>query len=84
MPTEDGDLWRISVDRYHRMVASGVVTSDDRVELLEGVLVNKMSKSPPHRIANGKARRVLEAILPPGWYLDTQEPISSSRPLTFP
>ncbi|WP_439629479.1 Uma2 family endonuclease [Gemmata sp.] len=76
MPVEDGDIWRISVDRYHRMVASGVITPDDRVELLEGVLVNKMSKSPPHRIANGKARRVLEALLPTGWYLDTQEPIS--------
>lgn len=76
MPVEDGDIWRISVDRYHQMVASGVITPDDRVELLEGVLVNKMSKSPPHRIANGKTRRVLEALLPTGWYLDTQEPIS--------
>lgn len=76
VPTDEGDIWRISVERYHRMVEGGVVTPDDRVELLEGVLVPKMSKSPPHRIANGKTRRVLEAILPPGWYLDTQEPIT--------
>ena len=66
----------ISVSRYHQMVAAGVITPDDRVELLEGILVPKRSKSPPHRIANGKARRALEAILPAGWYLDTQEPIT--------
>jgi Uma2 family endonuclease len=70
------DIWRITVERYHEMVAAGLITVNDRVELLEGVLVNKMSKSPPHRIANGKTRRALEAILPAGWYLDSQEPIT--------
>lgn len=69
-------MWRLSVDRYNRMISAGVITPDDRVELLEGVLVNKMSKSPPHRIANKKVRDALEAILPSGWYLDAQEPIS--------
>ncbi len=70
------DLMRISVDRYNRMIAAGNITPDDRVELLEGLLVYKMSKSPPHRIANGKVRRALEPLVPPGWYLDTQEPIT--------
>jgi Uma2 family endonuclease len=76
MPTAEGDLWRLSVDRYNRMIESGIITPDDRVELLEGALVNKMSKSPPHRIANKKVRDALEAILPQGWYLDAQEPIT--------
>lgn len=76
LPTDEGDIWRLSVARYHQMVAAGVITPDDRVELLEGILVPKRSKSPPHRIANGKTRRALEAILPQGWYLDTQEPVT--------
>ncbi len=73
---------RISVERYDRMIESGIITPDDRVELLEGMLVNKMSKSPPHRIANNKVRHALEAVLPAGWYLDVQEPIAldDSRP----
>lgn len=70
------DLMRISVERYNGMIAAGNITPDDRVELLEGLLVYKMSKSPPHRIANGKVRRALEPLVPPGWYLDTQEPIT--------
>ncbi len=74
--THAADIWRMTVDRYHRMVATGVITVNDRVELLEGVLVNKMSKSPAHRIASGKTRRALEAILPAGWYVDSQEPIT--------
>lgn len=76
MPSEEGDLWRLSVDRYNRMIESGIITPDDRVELLEGALVNKMSKSPPHRIANKKVRDALEAILPQGWYLDALEPVT--------
>lgn len=70
------DLWRMPVERYERMVAEGFVTPNDRVELLEGLLVLKMSKSPPHRIANGKLRRALEPLVPPGWYFDAQEPIT--------
>jgi Uma2 family endonuclease len=76
MPTEEGDVWRLSVDRYNRMIDAGIITPDDRVELLEGVLVNKLSKSPPHRIANKKVRDALEAVLPAGWDLDAQEPIA--------
>ena len=36
----------ISVEQYHRMSASGVVA--ERTELLRGVVIEKMSKSPLH------------------------------------
>jgi Uma2 family endonuclease len=72
----EGDIWRVPVERYQLWVAKGFITPDDRVELLEGILTNKIPEGPSHRIANGKARRALEAILPTGWYLDTQEPIT--------
>jgi Uma2 family endonuclease len=75
MPTEEGDLWRLSVDRYERMVASGVITPDDRVELLEGVLVNKMSKSPEHVLGTTLVTDALRAILPVGWFVRTEQPI---------
>lgn len=40
-------LWQISVERYHEMIAAGLLTEDDRLELLEGYLVEKMTINPP-------------------------------------
>lgn len=42
---------RFSVDEYHVMIQSGVLTENDPVELLEGWIVTKMSRSPNHDIA---------------------------------
>ena len=42
---------RITVEEYHRIVDSGVFGPEPRVELLEGVIVKKMTKKPPHNIA---------------------------------
>lgn len=75
MPTQEGDVWRLSVDRYERMVASGIITPDDRVELLEGVLVNKMSKSPEHVLGTILVTDALRAILPAGWSMRSEQPV---------
>lgn len=75
MPTDDADIWRISVDRYERMVEAGVITPDDRVELLEGMLVPKMSKSPAHVTATLLIEDALRAALPAGWSVRTEQPI---------
>lgn len=75
MPTDEGDIWRLSVDRYERMVAAGVITPDDRVELLEGILVNKMSKSPVHSLSVNLVCDALRPLLPNGWHLRSEQPI---------
>jgi Uma2 family endonuclease len=69
---------RLSVEQYQRMGQAGILTPDDDVELLEGWLVLKMTKNPPHRIATRKVRVALEALVTEGWYVDTQEPIVTS------
>jgi hypothetical protein len=38
---------RFSVKEYHRMIDSGILTDEDRVELLEGWIVPKMARNPP-------------------------------------
>ena len=68
-------IHRLTVQQYRAMALAGILTSDDQVELLEGWLVEKMTKNPPHRIATRRARLALEGVVPPGWYVDTQEPI---------
>jgi Uma2 family endonuclease len=72
----DDFIWRLSVAQYHEMIRSGILTSDDPVELLAGWLVYKMPKNPPHRIATRVALKALEATIPAGWYVDSQEPIT--------
>src|SRR4051794_16444384 len=70
-------FYRLSVEQYHEMVRQGILGSDDRVDLLEGWLVRKMSKNPPHRMATKLLTRALEAVVPSGWYVDSQEPFTT-------
>jgi Uma2 family endonuclease len=72
----EAPIFRLTVEQYHDMVRTGILTEDDPVELLEGWLVYKMSKSPPHRIATKLLTRAMETIVPKGWYVDSQEPIT--------
>ena len=39
---------RITVDEYHRMVEAGVFDEDERIELLDGLLVPMSPQSPDH------------------------------------
>jgi Uma2 family endonuclease len=39
---------RFSVKQYHRMIETGVLTENDRVELLDGWILPKMPHKPPH------------------------------------
>ncbi len=69
-------IYRFTVDQYHKMIDSGILTADDRVELLEGWLICKMSKNPPRSNSNGRVGRSLESVLPEGWCYRAQEPVT--------
>lgn len=74
----DVPIWRISVAQYHQMIKAGILTDGDPVELLEGLLVEKMSKKPAHRAATLLCRRALERMVEGNWYVDSQEPITTN------
>jgi len=69
-------IWKLNIDQYHAMIAAGIIEEDTQLELLEGLLVVKMPKNPPHRISTKLIRSALEKIIPTGWYVDSQEPIT--------
>lgn len=69
-------IWRMGIDQYHAMIDAGILTDDDPVELLEGWLVFKMPKKPLHRVATRLVRTAIDEVLPDGWYVDAQEPIT--------
>lgn len=75
----DDFLWRISVARYHQMIKTGILTDDDPVELLEGMLVQKMPKNPAHTFITGLLLDNLPRVIPAGWHLNFQKPVTTSN-----
>lgn len=70
-------VYRFSVEQYQRMIAAGILTEDDRVELLEGWVVPKMVKKPPHDTVIELAQNAIQPRLPADWRIRTQSPITT-------
>jgi Uma2 family endonuclease len=75
-------LYRISVEQYEKMVETGILRSGERVELIDGLLLQKMTQHPPHATSVEYTTAALRAILPEGWVVRDQKPIrlSASEP----
>ncbi len=73
----DEPIMRFTVDQYHEMIDKGILTDDDPVELLEGWLVIKMSKNPPHSVVSQLIREAIGPLLPTDWFVSSQEPITT-------
>jgi Uma2 family endonuclease len=71
-------LYRLSVEQYHQMSRQGILKDGDPVELVEGILVQKMTKNPPHTFATQTLRDLLPRLLPAGWFVNDQEPVTTS------
>jgi Uma2 family endonuclease len=68
----DAAFPRFSVARYQKMIEAGILTPEDKVELLENYLVLKMPRNPLH---DGTVQLVAEALgpaIPRGWRLRIQ------------
>ena len=70
-------IWRFTVDQYHAMIQAGILVEDDPVELLEGWLVTKRSKTPRHSVITQLIRETLADLLSSGWYVDSHEPLTT-------
>jgi len=57
------------------MVEAGIFRSGNPAELLDGIVVLKMSKSRRHSWATRNLRKMIEAVAPKNMYVDSQEPI---------
>jgi Uma2 family endonuclease len=60
------------------MVRLDILNKDDRVELLLGLLVPKMTKKQRHNIVIGRLAESLIRAVPAGWYVGLQEPFVAS------
>jgi Uma2 family endonuclease len=68
----DASTFRFSVARYQRMIETGILTAEDKVELLENYLVLKMPRNPLHDGTVQLATEALLRVVPQGWRLRVQ------------
>lgn len=64
----------MSIETYHRLGEMGALSED--VELLRGLVITKMAKSPLHEYVVQMLMNLLLALLPPGFELRREGPLS--------
>jgi Uma2 family endonuclease len=66
---------RITVDEFERIIASGSLNEPKKIELVDGFMVTKMSKSAEHGYSVKQALKGLERSLPTGWTSRQEQPV---------
>lgn len=70
---------RFSVEDYHRMIDAGLFVADNKVELLDGIVVKKMGHNPPHSVTLCKVLELLGTLLPANYVCRPQLPVTLSK-----
>jgi Uma2 family endonuclease len=68
-------LFRMTLERYEEMVESGAFTEHDRVHLINGFLVAKMTQGDPHCVSDDLCRNAITRVLPRGWFVRSDKPV---------
>jgi Uma2 family endonuclease len=68
-------LYRMTVDQYEAMAASGAIPTSHRVHLINGCLVTKMTQKPPHVVADDLLGAELARVVPQRYYVRGAKPI---------
>lgn len=75
---------RFSIAEYEEMTRQGILTEDDNVELLQGWIVPKMPKHPPHDGTIDLINFLLSKLLPLGWFVRVQNSVVTSDSIPEP
>jgi Uma2 family endonuclease len=76
-PAVRRQVFPVSVEFYHQAGALGMLGED--VELLDGIIVKKMPKSPLHEGIVRRLVRLLQSLAPAGCYVVKDGPITCAR-----
>jgi len=66
---------RFTIAEYHRLIDLGFFAEDDRVELIEGEIVNMVSKGKPHAVCCSRLNRELLNLVGDRAIIRCQDPI---------
>ena len=65
-------------EEYERLLRLGVLDEDDRVQLIDGEIVEMAPQGPPHATAVGLTQRALQEAYGPGYHVRAQGPLTVS------
>ena len=71
--------YRFAVDEFARMGEAGIFTADDRVELIDGAILEMTPIGPPHAWIVGRLTELLVTRLAGRAYVSVQNPIRLDR-----
>ena len=77
-------LYRMSLEQYEAMVASGVFSRFERFHLIRGLLVAKMTQNTLHSTSDLLCGAALERVVPPGWHVRPGKPIRIPNQISKP
>src|SRR5262249_30519226 len=69
-------LWRMTRARYDRLIDVGIFGPEDRVELLDGLLVAREPQGEPHATVVGLVRAALERAFGRGYHIREEKPVA--------
>ena len=69
-------LWRMTRARYDRLVDVGIFGPDDRVELLDGLLVAREPQGERHATVVGLVRAAVERAFGRGYHIREEKPVA--------
>jgi Uma2 family endonuclease len=75
-PYPVADVYRMNIDEFERVVGSLDV---ERVELIDGILVERGDMDPPHAVASVRLRFYLDRLVPDGWFVREDKPLRVHR-----
>jgi hypothetical protein len=67
--------YRLTVPQFEKMINAGIFRDRDHVELLGGILVDKMKKNEPHHFGVGELGEILRDIVRPDWIVREEKSI---------
>jgi Uma2 family endonuclease len=71
--------YRLTARQFEGMIAAGVFPDEARVELLGGMLVDKMTKNDPHDFAVARLGDSLRGLLPLDWIVREEKSLRLGR-----
>jgi Uma2 family endonuclease len=79
-------LYRMSLEQYESLIATGFFTKHDDVHLINGYVVNRMAESPEHGAVCDVIRRTMEVILlaVAGWHARGQNGLKIPSQVSIP
>jgi Uma2 family endonuclease len=77
-------IYRLSVEQYEAIIASGAFAKRDRLQLINGILVAKMTEHPPHAVASTMLWEACVPLVPAGWHLRVDKPLRIRRRKSVP